>query len=81
LFATLAGIFISIATKEVRGTSCWRESNWVGWEALIEFEGLPGGQTNGKASTEELRQAMIHYRTLFDELVGTPELARAQAAS
>jgi hypothetical protein len=38
-------------------------------------------QTNGKASTEELRQAMIHYRTLFDELVGAPELARAQAAS
>jgi hypothetical protein len=38
-------------------------------------------QTSGKASTEELRQAMIHYRTLFDELVGTPELARAQAAS
>jgi hypothetical protein len=38
-------------------------------------------QTHGQASTEELRQAMIHYRTLFDELVGTPELARAQAAS
>jgi len=31
-------------------------------------------QTKGKeqASTEELRQAMIHYRTLFEELVGKP---------
>ncbi len=38
-------------------------------------------QTQGQASTEELRQAMIHYRTLFEELVGEPELARAQAAS
>ena len=34
----------------------------------------------GEASTEDLRQAMIHYRTLFDELVGEPEMARAKAA-
>jgi len=34
-------------------------------------------QTHGQASTEELRQAMIHYRTLFEELVGEPEMARA----
>jgi len=27
----------------------------------------------GKASTEDLRQAMIHYRTLFTDLVGEPE--------
>jgi hypothetical protein len=26
-------------------------------------------QTKGQASTEDLRQAMIHYRTLFEELV------------
>ena len=26
----------------------------------------------GKASTEDLRQAMIHYRALFDELTGEP---------
>ena len=38
-------------------------------------------QTRGQASTEELRQAMIHYRTLFDELTAEPELARAKAAS
>ena len=30
-------------------------------------------QTRGQASTEELRQAMIHYRTLFEELVGEPQ--------
>jgi hypothetical protein len=35
----------------------------------------------GQASTEDLRQAMIHYRALFDELVGEPEMARAKAAS
>jgi len=35
----------------------------------------------GEASTEDLRQAMIHYRSLFDELVGEPEMARAKAAS
>jgi hypothetical protein len=38
-------------------------------------------QTQGRASTEELRQAMIHYRTLFEELVGKPDLARAKTAS
>jgi hypothetical protein len=37
-------------------------------------------QTRGQASTEELRQAMIHYRTLFEELVAEPELAGAKAA-
>jgi hypothetical protein len=35
----------------------------------------------GQASTEDLRQAMIHYRTLFGELVGEPEMARAKAAA
>jgi hypothetical protein len=38
-------------------------------------------QTSGQAGTEELRQAMIHYRTLFEELVAEPEVARAKAAS
>jgi len=37
-------------------------------------------QTQGQASTEELRQAIISYRTLFDELVGVPEIVRAQSA-
>jgi len=37
-------------------------------------------QTRGQASTEDLRQAMIHYRTLFEELVGEPDVARAKAA-
>jgi hypothetical protein len=43
--------------------------------------GIAVRQTRGQASTEELRQAMIHYRTLFDELVGVPETARAKTAS
>jgi hypothetical protein len=38
-------------------------------------------QSSGQATTEDLRQAMIHYRTLFDELVGKPEIALAKAAS
>ncbi len=38
-------------------------------------------QSQGQASTEDLRQAMIHYRSLFEELVGEPETARAKAAS
>jgi hypothetical protein len=33
-------------------------------------------QAQGKASTEDLRQGMIHYRTLFDELVREQEPAR-----
>ena len=38
-------------------------------------------QTRGEATTEDLRQAMIHYRTLFEDLTGEPELARVTAAS
>jgi hypothetical protein len=34
----------------------------------------------GRATTEDLRQAMIHYRTLFDDLLGVPEVARARGA-
>jgi len=35
----------------------------------------------GEASTEDMRQAMIHYRTLFDELVDQPEAPPMKAAS
>jgi hypothetical protein len=38
-------------------------------------------QARGQASTEDLRQAMIHYRTLFEELVGDPETARPSPLS
>jgi hypothetical protein len=34
-------------------------------------------QTRGQATTEDLRGAMLHYRTLFDELVVEPEAARS----
>ena len=37
-------------------------------------------QVRGQASTEDLRKAMIHYRTLFEELVAEQELARAKGA-
>ena len=29
-------------------------------------------QTRGQASTEDLRQAMVHYRSLFEELIDVP---------
>jgi hypothetical protein len=38
-------------------------------------------QTQGQANTEDLRQAMIHYRTLFEELLGEPEVGRAKTAA
>jgi hypothetical protein len=37
-------------------------------------------QVQGEASTEDLRQAMIHYRKLFDELVREQEEIREKAA-
>ncbi len=36
--------------------------------------------SKGQASTEDLRQAIIHYRTLFEELVGKEEMAGEKAA-
>jgi hypothetical protein len=38
-------------------------------------------QTRGQASTEDLRQAMIHYRTLFEDLAGPAEVVRASTAT
>jgi len=38
-------------------------------------------QTKGQASTEDLRQAMIGYRTLFEELVSEPESPTRKVAS
>lgn len=37
-------------------------------------------QQQNQATTEELRQGMIHYRALFDELVGELEQPSARAA-
>jgi len=37
-------------------------------------------QARREATTEDLRQAMIHYRALFDELMQEPARMRAQAA-
>jgi hypothetical protein len=37
------------------------------------------GLAQGKAATEELRLAMLHYRALFDELVCRPEMAHVPA--
>jgi hypothetical protein len=36
--------------------------------------------SKGSASTENMRQAMIHYRTLFAELADEPELIRSKTA-
>jgi hypothetical protein len=36
--------------------------------------------SKGRASTEDMRQAMIHYRTLFAELADEPELVRTKTA-
>ena len=34
---------------------------------------------NGDASTEDLREAMIHYRSLFQDLLGEPQTQEAKA--
>ncbi len=34
----------------------------------------------GEATTEDLRQAMIHYRVLLDELVSEPDIPQARAS-
>ncbi len=36
--------------------------------------------SQGRASTEDMRQAMIHYRALFAELADQPELSRSATA-
>jgi hypothetical protein len=41
--------------------------------------GIAVRHSAGRATTEELRQGMIHYRALFQDLIGEPEKVRAQA--
>jgi hypothetical protein len=36
---------------------------------------------NGQASTEQLRQAMVHFRALFDDLLAPDDVRQAQEAS
>ena len=38
---------------------------------------ISGRATQGEAGTEELRQAMVHFRALFDELLGHDDDRRA----
>ncbi len=37
-------------------------------------------QKRGQANTEDLRQAMVHYRFLFEDLAGEPEVSLTKAA-
>lgn len=39
------------------------------------------GLTRGKTGAEELRRAMLHYRTVLEELLGEPEAAHVTRAS
>ena len=38
-------------------------------------------QMQGQANTEDLRRALVHYRTLFEELVSEPAISVSKAAS
>lgn len=40
--------------------------------------GIAERSDRGEANTEDLRQAMVHYRTLFNDLLGSDERTNAQ---
>src|SRR4029078_13736704 len=40
--------------------------------------GISGRATAGEASTEDLRQAMVHFRELFVELLGEDDQSRTE---
>jgi hypothetical protein len=42
---------------------------------------IAGQHSRGRASTEELRQATIHYRSVFEELISEPNEIRERIAS
>jgi hypothetical protein len=53
-------------------------------QARLLFERVLGyanhlGLNRGQASTKDLRKAMVHYRSLFDELLGQPLPERKEA--
>ena len=48
-------------------------------EHYREGHAIATRNVQGRATTEDLRKAMIHYRTLFDELIGQREMERSRA--
>ena len=48
-------------------------------EHYREGHGIAERHERGEADTEDLRQSVIHYRVLFEELLETSEPARAEA--
>ena len=51
----------------------------VGLEDYRTAHAIAVRETQGKATTEELRQAMVYYRRLFEELAGEPPVSVAKA--
>lgn len=49
-------------------------------ENYRQAHGIALTNAQGRASTEDLRKAMIHYRKLFEELVGQPSWAEPERA-
>ena len=49
-------------------------------ESYRAAHGISMANDQGRASTEDLRQAMVHFRSLFDELLGQQENDRAKEA-
>jgi hypothetical protein len=47
-------------------------------ESYRVAHGIAVRSETGEVSTEDLRQAMIHYRTLFSDLLGTDERTTRQ---
>lgn len=46
-------------------------------ESYTAAHAISMANTHGKATTEDLREAMVHYRSLFEELLGGEGEARA----
>jgi hypothetical protein len=50
-------------------------------EAYRSARAIAVRDQRGEANTEELRKAIVHYRTLFDELLEIPQSRRASATN
>jgi len=75
---------------ELRGypvTDFWQRSEDLSVDHPVVVENYRAAhdiaerQKRGEASTEDLRKAMVYYRALFEELLGTREVINTEAKS
>jgi hypothetical protein len=73
-------ILADLSVDHIRSLEHYRAARGLS-AAAANGDGNSNAGGSGSASTEDLRQALIHYRVIFDDLVGGQGAARTASSS